>query len=78
MDTFFLDTIDKGRFEDTNAMSQVVLSNYQKELFTIDTPPQLSEVVLKNYMEKLKKCLTIKSNGTNTIGNSFTMAHSIV
>ena len=52
--TVWMDTIDKGRFEDTNAMFQKPANcNYHVKGWFTDTHQQLSEVV-QNYMEKLK------------------------
>ena len=50
--TVWMDTIEEGRFEDTNKMFQTptVFDYHVKEWFT-DTHQQLSEVVM-NYMEK--------------------------
>ena len=50
--TVWMDTIEEGRFEDTNKMFQTptVFDYHVKEWFT-DTHQQLSEVI-KNYMEK--------------------------
>ena len=52
--TVWMDTIDKGRFDDTNAMFQKPAKcNYHVKSWFTDTHQQLSEVV-QNYMEKLK------------------------
>ena len=50
--TVWMDTIDEGRFEDTNKMFQAPTNfDYHVKQWFTDTHQQLSEVVM-NYMEK--------------------------
>jgi adenylylsulfate kinase len=50
--TVWMDTIEEGRFEDTNKMFQAPTKfDYHVKQWFTDTHQQLSEVVM-NYMEK--------------------------